>query len=104
MNEGFITWSMLYDWVSFVAIVFMVVQFVKNVGFLKNIDNKYIAFITSIILLVISNLVGGTFDFKDIILYLLTSILVTTQSAGIYDAGKEKLETKTPSNAEEKIN
>ena len=83
--ETFITWQVLAEYVSFVGIVFMVVEFTKELKFIKAISTKYWAFIVAFSLLLILNVHNGSFAWFDIILYLLSSITVSLSSNGLYD-------------------
>lgn len=85
MMETFITWSILAEYVSFVGIVFMVVEFTKELKLIKKIPTKYWAFFVAFILLVILNIHNGSFNWFDIVLYLLSSITISLSSNGLYD-------------------
>lgn len=88
--EDFLTWSSLTTYASFVSIVFMIVEFTKELEFIKKIPTKYWSFFISTILLIITNIVTGTFEFKDIVLYILTSISISLGSNGLSNFNKNK--------------
>ena len=88
--EQFLTWSSLTTYASFVSIVFMIVEFTKELEFIKKIPTKYWSFFISTILLIITNIVTGTFEFKDIVLYILTSISISLGSNGLSNFNKNK--------------
>lgn len=90
--EQFLTWDVLKTYASFVSIVFMVVEFTKELKFVKKIPTKYWSFFISFILLVITNIVMNSFSFIDIFLYLLTSISISLGSNGLsnFNAKNEK--------------
>lgn len=88
--ENFLTWSSLTTYASFVSIVFMIVEFTKELEFIKKIPTKYWSFFISIILLIITNIVTETFEFKDIVLYILTSISISLGSNGLSNFNKNK--------------
>lgn len=90
--EQFLTWDVLKTYASFVSIVFMVVEFTKELKFVKKIPTKYWSFFISFVLLVITNIVMNSFSFIDIFLYLLTSISISLGSNGLsnFNAKNEK--------------
>lgn len=92
MMEKFLTWDVLTTYASFVSIVFMVVEFTKELKFIKGIPTKYWSFFISFILLIITNIVMNSFNFIDIFLYLLTSISISLGSNGLsnFNNGKEE--------------
>lgn len=81
--EQFITWDILTTYATFVTIVFMVVEFVKELRFIKNIKTKYLSFIVAFVLLSITNAVLGNFKFVDLILYALSSITISLGANGL---------------------
>ena len=89
MVEGFISWQMLSTFASLSFIVFLVVEFLKEVKGIKKIKTRYLAWMISFVLIVITNLQGGTFAIVDVVLYALTSILIGTSSNGISDFNKK---------------
>jgi len=81
--DNFLTWEVLTTYASFVSIVFMVVEFTKELKFIKNIPTKYWSFIISFVLLLITNIVMKNFRIEDIVLYILTSISISLGSNGL---------------------
>lgn len=81
--ENFLTWEVLKTYASFVSIVFMIVEFTKELKLINKIPTKYWSFFISFVLLVITNSVGGTFKWVDIVLYILTSISISLGSNGL---------------------
>ena len=94
--ENFITWENMLNYTTFVGILYMVVEFTKDIPFIKQIPTKYWSCILSIIMIIITNLVTGTFDYKDILLYLLTSISISLGANGLsnFNSIKESEEEK----------
>ena len=90
--EGFLTWEALTTYASFVSIVFMVVEFTKELKFIKNIPTKYWSFIIAFILLFITNIVMKSFKLTDIVLYVLTSISISLGSNGLSNFNKNSKE------------
>ena len=90
--ENFLTWDVLTTYASFVSIVFMTVEFTKELKFINKLPTKYWSFFISFALLLITNLVLGSFKIEDGILYLLTSISISLGSNGLSNfnnGGKE---------------
>ena len=52
--NGFIDWSMLLDFTAFVAIVFIIVQFLKEIPLINKIPTRYFSSMIAFILLIIS--------------------------------------------------
>lgn len=87
--EQFLTWDVLKTYASFVSIVFMVVEFTKELQVIKKIPTKYWSFFISFILLTITNIVIGSFRLIDVFLYLLTSISISLGSNGLSNFNKK---------------
>lgn len=88
MNE-FITWDVLMTYASFVTIVYMVVEFTKDLKFIKKIKTKYWSFLIAFILLTIVNAVTGTFKLVDLVLYALSSMTISLGANGLSNFNKE---------------
>ncbi len=86
--DNFLTWDVLTTYASFVSMVFMVVEFTKDLKFIKIIPTKYWSFFIAFILLCATNLVMNTFKVADVILYLLTSISISLGSNGLSNFNK----------------
>lgn len=90
--EGFLTWEALTTYASFVSIVFMVVEFTKELKFIKKVPTKYWSFIIAFVLLFITNIVMKSFKLTDIVLYVLTSISISLGSNGLSNFNKNSKE------------
>lgn len=90
--EQFITWDILTTYATFVTIVFMVVEFIKELKYIKNIPTKYLSFIVAFILLTITNIVVGNFKATDIILYALSGISISLGANGLSDFNNKESE------------
>jgi len=88
--EQFITWDILTTYASFVSIVFMVVEFTKELPTIKKISTKYWSFLVCLVLLIATNLVLNTFKTQDILLYVLSSISISLGANGLSNFGKKK--------------
>lgn len=89
MND-FFTWEILKTYASFVTIVFMVVEFTKEIKIINKIPTRYWSFIVSLILLIAVNLVSNTFKPIDIILYMLSSMAISLGSNGLSNFNEKK--------------
>lgn len=92
--DNFLSWDTLTTYASFVAIVFMVVEFTKGLKYIKKIPTKYWSFFIAFILLTITNIVMGTFRVVDIVIYLLTAISISLGSNGLSNFNNGKGEGK----------
>ncbi|MBQ8131548.1 MAG: hypothetical protein IJ193_03565 [Bacilli bacterium] len=93
--SNFFTWDVLTTYTSFVTIVYMVVEFTKELKYINKVPTKYWSFFVAFILLTITNVAMGSFKFLDIVLYVLTSISISLGSNGLSDfSNKNKLEDK----------
>lgn len=88
--EGFITWEMLRDYSLLLGIVFMIVEFTKELPIVKNIKTKYFSAMVSFGLLLLSNIEGLTFRFWDIVLYALSAIAISLAANGLANFNKDK--------------
>ena len=88
--EQFITWDILKTYATFVATVFMVVEFTKDLKFIKSIQTKYWSFIVAFILLIIVNAVMDNFRLVDIILYALSSMSISLGANGLSNFNKKE--------------
>jgi hypothetical protein len=85
MELQFITWEMLKSIGTLAAIVFMVVEFTKEITYIKDIKTKYYSFFIALILILIANFQGETFELINIVLYALSAIAISLTANGISD-------------------
>ncbi len=93
--DTFLTWKVLLTFSGLVGAVYMVVEFTKEIKFIKKIPTKYWSFFIAAFLIMMTNAVTGTFNYKDIVLYFLNAIAISLSSNGLNDFNKNKKE-KTP--------
>lgn len=86
--DNFLTWDSLKTYASFVSIVFMVVEFTKGLKLINKIPTRYWSFIISTFLLIATNLAVGTFESKNILLYVLSSMSISLGSNGLSNFNK----------------
>lgn len=100
--DNFLTWDALTSYSTFVAIVFMVVEFTKGIPLIREMPTKYLSFIISFILLAITNLVIGNFEeISDIVLYALSSISISLGANGLSNFNKTVVYKEESENEEE---
>ncbi len=88
--EQFITWDILTTYATFVTIVFMVVEFTKELKWINKINTKYWSFIVAFVLLTITNVVMKNFKWVDIVLYALSSISISLGANGLSNFNKKE--------------
>ena len=88
--ENFLTWEVLETYASFVSIVYMVVEFTKEIKFIKKIPTRIWSFLVAFLLLIILNLVIKNFKLVDLVLYALTAISISLGSNGLSDFNKKQ--------------
>lgn len=88
--ENFLTWDVLTTYTSFITVVYMLVEFTKELKYINKIPTKYWSFFIAFILLTITNLVMGTFKLVDMILYMLTAVSISLGSNGLSNFNKKE--------------
>lgn len=88
--DTFLTWEVLLTFSGLVGAVYMVVEFTKEIKFINKIPTKYWSFFIAVFLIMMTNVVTESFNYKDIVLYLLNSIVVSLSSNGLNDFNKGK--------------
>lgn len=84
MND-FFTWEMLLSYGGCTLGTTLLTQFVKNFGFLKNIENQIISFIIALMIMVVGAFATGTFTINAIGLDIVNAVVVSLASNGLYD-------------------
>ena len=100
--DTLLTWKVLLTFSGLVGAVYMVVEFTKEIKFINKIPTKYWSFFIAAFLIMMTNVVTGTFNYKDIVLYFLNAIVISLSSNGLNDFNKNKKEeTLTDNKTEE---
>lgn len=89
MMQEFITWDILTAYATFVTIVYMVVEFTKEMKIISNLKTKYWSFVVALLLLMITNIALNTFKLLDIILYVLSAISISLGANGLSNFNRE---------------
>lgn len=87
--DTFISWEMLATFSVLASIVFMVVEFIKELPLFVRLQTKYVSWFIAFLLIVISNLVLKTFVLVDVILYGISAIAISLTANGLYDFNKK---------------
>jgi len=85
MFNNFVDWSVLATFSTFVTSVFILVEFTKELPYIKNIKTKYYSALIAFVLLVVINLHANTFSYWDIVLYVLSACSISLTSNGLSD-------------------
>lgn len=93
--EQFMTWEILKTYTSFVAVVYMVVEFTKGLPLINKMPTKYWSFIVSFVLLTIVNIAVGNFETMDLVLYALSGVSISLGANGLSDFNNKNTENKT---------
>ena len=83
--DNFITYDYLATFAGLTTSTFIVVNFLKELKFVKKIPTQYFSAIVSFVLLLITTLVSGKFDPANLPLIIINSILISCSSNGVYD-------------------
>ena len=92
--NSFLTWENLTTYTTFIAIVYMIVEFTKELKRIKKIPTKQWSFLVSFVLLILVHIANRTFNVIDLILYALTAISISLGSNGLSDYNKKAEEKK----------
>jgi hypothetical protein len=85
MLENFVTWETLAVFGSLVTVSFVIVEFIKDLPLVKKIKTKYLSWFVALGLMVITNIVLGTFVAVDLVLYAISAILISMSANGLSD-------------------
>ena len=90
MDGQFLQWGMLLEYATFIFIVFTVVEFTKEIKGIKLIPTKYWSALIAVTLMLIVNLHNGTFEYWDIVLYVLNGVLISLNANGLASFNEKK--------------
>lgn len=83
--DNFVTWTMFAEYATFVTLVYMFVEFTKELPVIELLKTKYYSAIVAFTMLVLVNLHAGTFAYWDIMLYTFSAIVISLTSNGLSD-------------------
>lgn len=100
--DNFLTWSYVSTFVGLIFTTSMIVEFIKEIKFIKNIPTKYLTCIIAFILILACDLALGSFKLVNVPLVILNSILITYTATGNHDFNK-KLKNNEIINSRKKL-
>ncbi len=83
--EQFLTLDYISTFLGTVIVTMLMVQFFKELPYIKKIPTKYFTFIVALFNIVICSILTNSFAFKNLYLVFINAILVTFTSTGGYD-------------------
>lgn len=83
--ESFLTWGYVATFMGIVFCTSMLVEFFKEMPYIKKIPTKYFTAIIAFVLIFVSSIFLGEFTFINIPLMILNAILVAFTTTGQYD-------------------
>ena len=96
--DEFVTWTTLGTYAGAVTMVTLITQFIKQFGFMKNINNQIISYVISVLILIGSlcfSHSGEAINIETVILCFVNAVIVSLASNGVYDGvttGMEKIQ------------
>ena len=90
MND-FFSWEMLATFAGCTAGTSILTQFVKNVPFLKNVNNQIISYVFALLIMILTGIFGGTFSAEALSLDIVNAVVVSLAANGAYDAASKLL-------------
>lgn len=88
--DSFITWDFLDQYMGIVIVTMILVQFVKELRFIKRIPTKYLTAIIAFITLLSAQIGNHKFSWDNLYLVFLNSILITMTATGGWDFANKK--------------
>lgn len=83
--DTFLTWEYVATFAGLVFATNLFVNFTKELPYVKDMPTKYYTSIVAFVLIIMSNLSSGVFDYKNIPLMILNSVIITFTATGGYD-------------------
>ena len=91
--NSFLTWEYVATFTGLVFCVQMVVEFFKELPYIKSIPTRYFTAMVSFVLILFSTIFTGVFTFKDLPLAGLNAILITFTACGGHDFHYKKVKS-----------
>lgn len=97
--DSFITWDFLGQYMGVVIVTMILVQFVKELPWIKKIPTKYLTAIIAFITLLSAQIGAHKFSWDgELYLIFLNSILVTMTATGGWDFANKKVQVDNSTN------
>lgn len=90
MFDNFIDWGMLATYGTLSTLTFTVVEFTKEIPIINKIKTKYYSAIIAFTLILLTQLHATTFNYWDIVLYILSAIVISLGANGLSNFNKDK--------------
>lgn len=101
--DNFVTWNFVAGYMGTVIVTMLMVQFFKELPFIKTIPTKYFVFIIAFLNIVATSIATNTFLISNLYLMVVNAILVSFTSTGTYDFAIKPVKIKIDdTNAESK--
>ena len=88
--EQFIQWTDLLQFATLSMVVFSIVNFTKELPFVKSLPTKYYSWFVAFLLIVLVNVHQLTFAFWDVILYMISAMFISLSSNGVANFNVKK--------------
>lgn len=88
MIETFVTWDMLAVFGALANLVFMTVEYTKELKYVKSIHTKYYAWCVAALFIVLANIKFNTFNLFDLPLYALSAMAISLSANGLSNFNK----------------
>lgn len=89
--NNFVTWDYISSYVGTIVVTMLIVQFLKELPYIKVIPTKYFTFLVAFLTIVICGLQAGTLSLSNLFLMFINAILVTLTATGGYDFAIKKV-------------
>lgn len=100
--NDFLTLDYVATFVGTVVVTMLLVQFLKDLPFIKKIPTKYFTFFIALINITICTATFGTFSIQNVYLMFINAVVITFTCTGGYDFTYKKVKV-TEVQSEEKV-
>jgi hypothetical protein len=90
--ENFIQWTDMLQFATLSMVVFSIVNFTKEIKFIKQIPTKYYSWLVAFVLILLVNVHQSTFAIWDILLYMISAMFISLSSNGVANFNVPKQE------------
>ena len=90
--ENFIQWTDMLQFATLSMVVFSIVNFTKEIKFIKQIPTKYYSWLVAFVLILLVNVHQSTFAIWDILLYMISAMFISLSSNGVANFNTPKQE------------
>ena len=84
--NGFMTWDMLSDYATFVTVVFLIVQAIKELPKVRNIPTRIVSIVIAFVLQLAANVQNGQFKPVDAVMYLVSALIISLTANAVADS------------------